>query len=131
LQKLYRDYKAEVAFLFVVNEKGPHEPPALVQQAFEKAGLHGDDDATRCSRARLGVETLGLLFPSVVDTPDRKVEELYDAYPERLVIVGRDGRIVLDAGHGVIPTPLGMGWDFEAVEAALRELLRPSAKPPG
>jgi hypothetical protein len=38
-----------------------------------------------------GAEALDLPFPGVIDTPDQKGQQLYDAYPERLVLIGQDG----------------------------------------
>jgi hypothetical protein len=60
---------------------------------------------------------LQLTIPVVLDERDARVEKAYDAFPMRLVIVGVDGRIAFDAGHGA---PAGR-WDFAAIGAWLSD----------
>jgi hypothetical protein len=48
---------------------------------------------------------------------NREVEKAYTPFPERLVILDKDGRITLDAGLG-----MPCGWDLRQVEACLMAL---------
>ncbi|GIW81288.1 MAG: hypothetical protein KatS3mg105_3095 [Gemmatales bacterium] len=46
------------------------------------------------------VATLKLTIPTVVDKEDNKVNAAYGAWPDRLYIVGVDGRIAYQGGPG-------------------------------
>jgi hypothetical protein len=72
----------------------------------------------RSLRAQQCVAMLKLTMPAVVDKPDNRVNYAYAAWPERIVIVGTDGRIVYYGGPG----PAG----FKPAELArwLRENVR-------
>jgi len=54
----------------------------------------------------------------LLDGEDERVEKLYDAWPRRLVIVGVDGRVAFDAGHG-----LTQPWDLVEIDRHLRATL--------
>jgi len=56
-------------------------------------------------------------MPALVDNMDDAVSESYAAYPDRIYLVGRDGRIALHGGPG----PSGFLPD-ELEEAILKEL---------
>lgn len=65
-----------------------------------------------CRRA---LELEGL--PAVVDDVDDQVALAYDAWPSRLVLVDRDGKVAYQSMRG----PYGL--DPDELEGALRELL--------
>lgn len=71
----------------------------------------------RFAAARTGVERLGLTMPVLVDGMDDAVSEAFAAWPERIYVVGSDGRIAFKGGPGP--------WDFDpgAAAAALSTLL--------
>ncbi len=56
-------------------------------------------------------------MPALVDNMDDAVSESYAAWPDRIYLVGRDGRIVMHGGRG----PSGFLPD-ELEEAILKEL---------
>ncbi len=56
-------------------------------------------------------------MPALVDNMDDAVSESYAAWPDRMYLVGRDGRIVFHGGRG----PFGFLPD-ELEEAILKEL---------
>ena len=59
-------------------------------------------------------------MPALVDDMDDTANRAYDAYPDRLYLVGRDGRIAYRGGPGPF------GFDPDELEAAIRtELARP------
>ena len=72
----------------------------------------------RFAAARAGVARLGLTMPVLVDGMPDAVSEAFAAWPERIYVVGRDGRIAFKGGPGP--------WEFdpEAAGQALDELLR-------
>jgi hypothetical protein len=120
LRQLYRDHRDEVAFLLVYIRHGYHAAPQAVLHAYTKAGLPEGTPAHRRRRIAVGLAALQLPFPCVFDSEDRTAETLYDAFPSRLVVVGRDGRVVLDAGRGLIPdSDDASHWDYDAIEKAL------------
>ena len=80
-------------------------------------------DAERREVARVCMAKLALEpMPAVVDELDDGVNEAYDAWPDRLYLVGRDGRIAYRGGRG----PFGFLPD--ELEAAIRSELGLSAR---
>lgn len=73
--------------------------------------------AERHALARLCNERLGLRLPTVVDQIDDAVGRAYQAWPERLYLVARDGEIRYRGGPGPF------GFDPDGFEAAIRKLL--------
>ena len=73
--------------------------------------------AERIAAAHFCAERLGLTIPTLVDAMDNAVCEQFAAWPERIYIVGTDGRIAYKGGPG--PS------EFNPIEAigALRGLL--------
>ncbi len=71
----------------------------------------------RFAAAREGVRRLGLRMPALVDAMDNAVSDAFAAWPERIYVVGADGRIVLKGGPGP--------WEFdpEAASAAIAALV--------
>jgi len=53
-------------------------------------------------------------MPALVDDMDDSVNEAYDAWPDRLYLVGRDGRIAYHGGRGPF------GFEPDDLEAAIR-----------
>ena len=56
-------------------------------------------------------------IPALVDDVDDAVGTAYAAHPDRMYLVGRDGRIAFRGGPGP------MGFDPEQLDAAIREEL--------
>jgi hypothetical protein len=70
----------------------------------------------RQSIANTCCEKLSLSIPCVVDTIDNSVDNLYGAWPERIFVIDRAGRIAYAGRQGP--------WGFkpEEAERALRQL---------
>ncbi|MBM3459669.1 MAG: deiodinase, partial [Armatimonadetes bacterium] len=60
------------------------------------------------------VKTLGIRFPALVDTLDDQVEREYAGWPDRLYVVGQDGKIAYRGEPGP------RGFRVEEVAAFLR-----------
>lgn len=73
--------------------------------------------ATRAARARKLVEDLRLSIPVLIDWLDDEVTQTFGAYPLRLYLVGKDGRIVYQGAHGP------EAFRPAELEAAIREEL--------
>ena len=73
----------------------------------------------RCAAARLMAPKLGLTIPTLVDGMDDAAARAFSAWPERIYVVHRDGRVA----HAGAPGP----WGFkpEEAEQALHHLLGP------
>jgi len=71
-------------------------------------------DGERFEVADSCVRRLGIRFPALIDGIDNTVERQYTAWPDRLYLIARDGRIVFKSKPGPF------GFDAEALEAALR-----------
>lgn len=56
--------------------------------------LRRDEIAKTCC------STLKLTMPCVVDTIDNAVDEAYAGWPERLFVIGADGRVAYAGGQG-------------------------------
>jgi peroxiredoxin len=104
LERLYRAYRDRADFLFVYIREA-HGRGAVVP-------IH-----SRAAMQKAMAEH-NLSIPCVRDSG--AAEGAYDAWPKRLVVVGPDGRIVLDAGRGMPER-----WDLEEVEAWLRSHTSP------
>jgi hypothetical protein len=125
VRRLYDRYKDRVAFVFVQVTKAPHRLPSSVLRAYETAYVVTPSPNNRDMRARLAADYFGFPFPCLLDTEDKKVEKLYDAWPRRLIVIQPDGRIARDFGRG-----LANHWDFKAIQACVAEQLdkTPAAK---
>ena len=71
-------------------------------------------DGERFQVAESCVRTLGIRFPALIDGIDNTVERLYTGWPDRLLLIGRDGRVIYKS----LPGPFG--FDPSKLEAALR-----------
>lgn len=65
--------------------------------------------AARLTAAKLCAGNLGLTIPTLVDGMDNAAFEAFSAWPERIYIVDKDGKIHYCGGHGP--------YDFKPPEA--------------
>jgi hypothetical protein len=71
----------------------------------------------RLAAARGGAERMGLTLPVLVDGMDNAVSEAFAAWPERIFVAGRDGRLAFTGGPGPYE------FDPDAAAAALTRCL--------
>jgi type I thyroxine 5'-deiodinase len=76
-------------------------------------------DDERCDIAQTCVAALEVGFPAVVDGVDDATDEAYSAWPERLYLVGSDGRILYKSRPGPF------GFDPEELRLELERLIAP------
>jgi hypothetical protein len=74
-------------------------------------------DSERHKNASKAVEALGLTMTTVVDDMDDSVSRAYDAFPDRLYVIDRDGRVAYAGGPG----PRGL--DPAAMKRALAKVV--------
>ena len=63
------------------------------------------------------VRTLGIRFPALIDGIDDAVERGYTGWPDRLLLIDREGRVAFKSEPGPF------GFDPSLLEAALRRLI--------
>jgi type I thyroxine 5'-deiodinase len=71
----------------------------------------------RASAATTCVRKLGLEMPALVDSMANEVERAYSGWPDRLYVIGRDGRIVYKSSPGPF------GFHPAAAEQALQRAI--------
>ncbi|MCH7591445.1 MAG: deiodinase [Planctomycetes bacterium] len=117
---MYQTYKDDAGFLFVyIHEAHPKDGWQMSSNTendvvFNRPKSFGERRgiAKKCS-ARLK-----LSMPVVVDTMDNRVDIQYAAWPERMFVVDRNGKIIYAGKQGP--------WGFKpkAAEKALKKLLK-------
>lgn len=81
-------------------------------------------DAERLALAGTCVDELDLPMPALVDRVDDKVARAYGGWPDRLYLIGKDGKVAYAGGKGP------QGFDPEAwAKAIATELGKPAAEP--
>jgi hypothetical protein len=119
LKRLYREYRERVAFHVVyVQEAHPIDAWQMdvnVADGVLVASTRTDDE--RLNVAGLCVTKLGIELPALVDEADDRVERAYTGWPDRLYVVGADGRIAYKSAAGPF------GFLPSEVEATLKRLV--------
>lgn len=117
---MYQSYRDRAAFLFVyVREAHPTDEWRMPVN--EEEGVLFAQPKTLEARhdvARQCCNKLSLTMPTVVDSIDNRVDGLYAAWPERIFIVDREGRIAYAGGQGPF------GFKPAEAEAWLKKNLR-------
>jgi hypothetical protein len=98
LSRLVERYRSEVEFLVVyVREAHPEDGWVLAEN--RRAGVAVRDP--RSTEERVACATrVELDLPFVVDRVDDEVARRYGGWPDRLYLIGRDGRIAYQGGPG-------------------------------
>lgn len=117
---MYQSNRDRAAFMFVyVREAHPSDEWQMPVN--EKEGVVFAQPKTIAARHEVAwqcCDKLALTMPSVVDTIDNHVDDLYAGWPERIFIVGKDGRIAYAGGQGPF------GFKPAEAEAWLKKNLR-------
>jgi hypothetical protein len=125
LEELYERHRDEVAF-FIVYIREAHPEDGWVLEANREAGIALVDPVSlneRAAAADACAVRLETGIPILVDDVDDAVALAYGGWPDRLYLVGRDGRIAFQGDEG--PD----GFEPAKLAAALdRELGRPDQR---
>ena len=116
LESLYRRYAEQVAF-FVVYIKEAHPEDGWVLERNRRGGIEVADPTTddeRAGVARTCALRMRISLPVLIDGIDNAVASAYGGWPDRLYLVGRDGRIAFQGGEGPF------GFKPGELEAAIR-----------
>lgn len=122
LNDLYAKHKDQAAFYLVyIREAHPDDGWKAPQN--ERQGIHVLDPKTfeeRQEVAHTCSEKLDIRFPVIVDTMDNAAEHAYAAWPDRLYIVGADGKIAYKGDVGPA------GFKAQEMGRALEKVLAPN-----
>jgi hypothetical protein len=102
LEELYDRHGAEVAF-FIVYIREAHPEDGWVLADNRRQGIALADpgsDAARAEVAATCATRLQTRLPVAVDGVDDAVALAYGGWPDRLYLIGRDGRIAYQGGEG-------------------------------
>ena len=123
LDALADRYRDRVSFLAVyIRESHPEEGWILPEN--RRSGVAVDEpqsDETRREVAASCATALRLRMPMVVDAVDNAVASAYGGWPDRLYLVGRDGRIAYRGGEGPFgfkPNELGAAIEHHLKKGA-------------
>jgi len=120
LNKLYRDYRDRAAF-HVVYIQEAHPIDAWQDDDNLKDDVLVKSTTTEEERAEIAgicLAKLSIELPALVDDPDNRVERAYTAWPDRLYVIDRDGRVAYKSAAGPF------GFKPAAVEEALKRLTK-------
>ena len=124
LEELYDRYADEVAFFIVyIREAHPEDGWVLEENRLEEIAL--SDPTSLDERAAVaGACALHLhsRIPMLIDDVDDSVALAYGGWPDRLYLIGADGRVAFQGGRGpdgFVPAELA-----SAIEAELAERTR-------
>ncbi len=116
---MYREYRDRAEFLIVYIQEA-HSTDGWQLESNLKQNVLFADPTTREERAAVAeacVRNLRIEIPAVLDTPDNRTERAYTGWPDRLYLVGIDGRVKFKTQPGPF------GFKPGLLEQALREEL--------
>ena len=119
LHDLYHQYGEQVEFL-VVYIREAHPDDGWISQGNQEPGIHVYDPTTEEERAGVAQAcaiALDIEMTVLVDGIDDTVASAYGALPDRLYLIGRDGRVAFQGEKGP------RGFLPEDLEAAIRQEL--------
>jgi hypothetical protein len=102
LEELHRQYRNQVAF-FVVYIKEAHPEDGWVLGRNRRADVRVSDPTTdeqRADVAQTCVVRMRIGIPVLIDGIDNAVASAYGGWPDRLYLIGRDGRIAFQGDQG-------------------------------
>ena len=76
----------------------------------------------RAATAETCVVKLAIKMPALVDGIDNRIERAYTGWPDRLYVIGTDGRIRYKSAPGPF------GFSTATLEQSLEQMLRPSGQ---
>lgn len=120
MEAIYNRFRRQMAFLVVyIQEAHPTDgwqvDSNIADGVFYPQHQSYDERETVAETCGLA---LNLTLPMLVDEMDNGVDEAYGAAPERLYLVGLDGRVVYKGGAGPFFFDLAH-WE-QAIESCLR-----------
>jgi hypothetical protein len=102
LEELYDRHGDEVAFFVVyIREAHPEDGWVLADNRREQIVLADPTSVEeRADAAEACVARLRTRIPVLLDDVDDRVARAYGGWPDRLYLIGRDGRVTFQGGRG-------------------------------
>jgi len=126
MQKMYDDYKDIAEFRLVyIKEAHAADSSWPVPYAKEKGITEHTSYGQRCDVAKKLLDDENLTIPTVVDNMENEVNKAYSAWPDRVFLVRKDGRLAVAAGRG----PWGFKPGVDATLAWLKEFKESGKEP--
>lgn len=123
---MYQDYKDVAEFRMVyINEAHAADGRRPVGYAKEKGITEHDDYSERCTTAQMLMDDKTLTIPCLIDGMDNKVNQAYQAWPDRIFLVRTDGRLAVAADRG----PWGFKPGLDATKQWLRKFSESGIEP--
>jgi len=99
---MYQQYKDKAQFFFIyIREAHPNDGWQVPQNIQE--GWVINEPKTWEERKKLAQDLLDrteLSLPTLIDNMDNKVDDVYKAWPDRVYVVGIDGKIIYKGEEG-------------------------------
>ncbi len=115
---MFDTYRGRVAFYAVYIEEA-HPSDIWQMSSNLRDGVIFRNPRSAGERVQVAescVRHLGIRFPALIDGIENTVERKYTGWPDRLLLIGRDGRVVFKSEPGPF------GFEPARLEAALRGL---------
>ncbi|MCH8273734.1 MAG: deiodinase [Armatimonadetes bacterium] len=120
---MYKEYKNTVDFK-IVYIKEAHPTDGWRTRGNDREGIIVADPTTAEERqavAGVCVANLKISIPTVIDNMENTVELAYHGWPDRIYIIGKDGKVAYKSGRGP------MGFKPKEAEEALKIILAEGA----
>ena len=116
---MYEKYRGKAAFYVVyIGEAHPDDAWQLPSNVEDKVVYEAPKSMdARTDLAEVCVTKLGIKLPAIVDRFDDAVEKAYNGWPDRLYLIGKDGRVVYKSRPGPF------GFKPADLEAALKGVM--------
>ncbi len=127
MEQMYLDYK-DIAEFFIVYIKEAHAADGRrpVGYAKEKGIKQHTNFGERCAVAERLVKEKKLTIPCLIDNMDDKANKAYQAYPDRVFLIRKDGRLAVAGDRG----PWGFAPGIKAAKKWLEEFDASGKEPP-
>jgi hypothetical protein len=101
MEKMYRDYKDIAEFRIVyIREAHAADSSWPMRFARERGINEHKDYGDRCMVAERMMEEESVTIPCIIDDFDNRVNTAYKAWPTRLFVVRKDGKLAVAASRG-------------------------------
>ena len=119
MEKLHKDFGDIAEFRLVyIREAHPIDSRRPAPYAEEKGISAATTFGERCAVALDLLDDKNLSIPTIVDDMDNSVNEAYSAFPDRIFVVGVDGKVAFASDRGP--------WGFAPAIKDVREWLEES-----
>lgn len=126
MEKMYRDYNDIAEFRIVYLREAHAADSSWPMRFARKMGITQHKDyGDRCVVAELMMEEENVTIPCIIDDFDNKVNIAYKAWPTRLFVVRKDGRLAIAASR----LPWGFNSALKKAGAWLAEYRKTGREP--